>query len=63
MGIFIQQPNYKQSFTKPIRGAPGAPGTGFDLTPDGNYGMVNKKLTNVAEGTASSDDDRQFRYE
>ena len=42
MGIFNQQPNYKQSFTKPIRGAPGAPGIGFNLTADGNYDMVNK---------------------
>ena len=31
------------------------PGVGFNLTSDGNYDMVNKKLTNVAEGTASSD--------
>ena len=28
---------------------------GFNLTTDGNYDMVNKKLTNVGEGTASSD--------
>ena len=55
MGIFNQQPNYKQSLTKGIRGAPGAPGIGFNLTADGNYDMVNKKLENVAEGTASSD--------
>ena len=31
------------------------PGVGFNLTTDGNYDMVNIKLTNVAEGTASSD--------
>ena len=36
-------------------GAPGAPGIGFNLTADGNCDMVNKKLTNVAEGTTSSD--------
>ena len=49
MGIFNQQPNYKQSFTKVIRGAPGI---GFNLTSDGNYDMLNKKPTNVSEGTA-----------
>ena len=35
--------------------APGSPGIGFNLTSDGNYDMVNKKLANVAEGTASRD--------
>ena len=79
MGIFNQQPNYNQSYTKgkrgiigpqgppgpqgpagvagPIgpRGATGASGTGFNLTSDGNYDMTNKKLTNMARGTASSD--------
>ena len=73
MGIFNQQPNYNQSFTKGKRGttgppgppgatgprgatgAHGAPGTGFNHTADGNYDMVNKKLTNMAEGTAYSD--------
>ena len=67
MGIFHQQPNYNQSFTKGKRGitgpqGPPAPlcpagtsGTGFNLTSDGNYDMVNKKLANMAEGTASSD--------
>ena len=37
------------------RGATGASGTGLNLTSDGNYNMVNKKLTSVAERTASSD--------
>ena len=37
------------------QGVQGRPGVGFNLTSDGNYDMVNKKLTNVAEGTASSD--------
>ena len=55
MGIFNQQPNYNQPSGKPIRGAPGAPGIGFNLTSDGNYDMTNKKLTNMARGTASSD--------
>ena len=91
MGIFNQQPNYNQSYTKGKRGitgpqgppgppgpsgaqgnqgpkgdqgatgptgpkgATGASGTGFNLTSDGNYDMTNKKLTNMARGTASSD--------
>ena len=79
MGIFNQQPNYNQSFTKGKRGPPGPPGptsaagptgptgptnvrgptgasgTGVNLTLDGNYDMVNKKLANMAEGTASTD--------
>lgn len=37
------------------QGVQGRPGVGFTLTSDGNYDMVNKKLANVAEGTASSD--------
>ena len=79
MGIFNQQPNYNQSYTKgkrsiigpqgppgpqgpagvagPIgpRGATCASGTGFNLTSDGNYDMTDKKLSNMAKGTASSD--------
>ena len=39
MKIFNQQPNYKQSFAKGIRGAPGI---AFNLTSDGNYDMTNK---------------------
>ena len=37
------------------QGERGRPGVGFNLTLDGNYDMVNKKLANVGEGTASSD--------
>ena len=37
------------------QGERGKPGVGFNLTTDGNYDMVNKKLVNVAEGTARSD--------
>ena len=29
-------------------------GIGFNHTADGNYDMINKRLTNMAEGTASS---------
>ena len=37
------------------QGGRGAPGVGFNLTADGNYDMVNKKLENVAEGTNPTD--------
>ena len=62
MGIFNQQPNYNQSYTKGKRaitgpqGPPGPPGptgpagTGFNLTADGNYDMTSKNLTNMAKG-------------
>lgn len=36
----------KHPFAKGIQGAPGV---GFHLTSDGNYDMVKKKLTNVAD--------------
>ena len=100
MGIFNQQPNYNQSYSKEKRGitdpqgppgppgaasaqgnqgskgdqgiqgpkgdqgatgptgpkgATGASGTGFNLTSDGNYDMTDKKLSNMAKETASSD--------
>ena len=37
------------------QGETGRPGVGFNLTSDGKYDTVNKKLAKVAEGTASSD--------
>ena len=40
------------------KGATGASGTGFNLTSYGNYYMTDKKLTNMAKGTASNDDVR-----
>ena len=61
MGIFNQQPNYNQLFTKGKQGItgpqgpPGPPGPGFNLTSDGSYNIANIKLTSVAKGTASSD--------
>ena len=85
MGIFNQQPNYNQSYSKGKRsitgpqgppgpagptgaqgipgprgptgptGPAGASGTGLNLISVGNYNMSNKKLTNMAKGTASND--------
>ena len=51
MGIFNTH-SCGQPFAK---GAQGAPGVGFSLTADGNYDVLNKKLTNLADGTNPSD--------
>ena len=51
MGIFNEQSSGQQ-FAKGIQGAPGV---GFNLTADGNYNMVNKKLTNVGSPTSNAD--------
>lgn len=51
MGIFYEH-STNQPFSKGIQGAPGV---GFNLTADGNYDMVRKKLTNVADGTNPND--------
>ena len=37
------------------RGATDASGSGFNITSDGNYNASNKKLTNMAKGTAFND--------
>ena len=50
MGIFNEHSD--NSFAKGIQGAPGV---GFNLTSDGNYDMVNKKLRNVGEPSANTD--------
>ena len=51
MGIFNEQ-----SFDHPFaKGIQGAPGVGFNLTADGNYDMVGKKLTNLGDGVSPSD--------
>ena len=51
MGIFNEQSN-NHPFA---RGFQGAPGVGFNLTADGNYDMVGKKLTNLGDGVSPSD--------
>ena len=38
-----------------MRGLQGAPGVGFNLTKDGNYDMLNKKLKNLGEGVETTD--------
>ena len=38
-----------------LPGLRGPPGIGYKLTPDGNYNMDNKKLTNLKEGTDNND--------
>ena len=37
------------------QGERGRPGVGFNLTSDGNYNMLDKKLANVGEGTNPAD--------
>ena len=55
MGIFNQHSNNQPQQQGFLRGLQGSPGVGFNLTKDGNYDMLNKKLTNVGEGVESSD--------
>ena len=52
MGIFNEHSSNQHQFAKRIQGAPGV---GFNLTSDGNYDMVSKKLTNVADVTDPND--------
>lgn len=51
MGIFNEH-STGQQFAK---GVQGASGVGFNLTADGNYDMVNEKLTNVGSPTSNAD--------
>ena len=50
MGIFNEHSD--NTFAKGIQGAPGV---GFNLTSDGNYDMVNKKLRNVGAPSVNTD--------
>ena len=52
MGIFNEHSSNHYQFAKGIQGAPGV---GFNLTADGNYDMVGKKLTNVGKPTSDND--------
>ena len=52
MGIFNEHSSNQYQFAKGIQGAPGV---GFNLTADGNYDMVGKKLTNVGNPTDDKD--------
>ena len=51
MGIFNEHSSGQQY----ARGIQGAPEGGFNLTADGNYDMVSKKLTNVGAPTSNTD--------
>ena len=55
MGIFNEHSSNQQIKDHFIRGIQGAPGVGFNLTADGNYDMVNKKLTNVGNPVSNTD--------
>lgn len=52
MRIFNEHSNNQHPFAKGIQGAPGV---AFNVTPDGNYYITKKKLTNVADGTDPPD--------
>ena len=52
MGIFNEHSSRQHQFAK---GVQGAPGVGFNLTSDGNYDMVGKKLTNVGNPSSNTD--------
>ena len=52
MGIFNEHSSNHYQFAK---GVQGAPGIGFNLTADGNYDMVGKKLANVGAPTSDTD--------
>ena len=51
MGIFNEH-SLNNTFAKGIEGAPGV---GFNLTSDGDYDMVNKKLRNVGAPSVNTD--------
>ena len=61
MGIFNQHSDNQpqQGF---LRGLQGSPGVGFNLTKDGNYDILNKKLKNVGEGVESSDASQSINW-
>ena len=52
MGIFNEHSSDQHPFA---RGIQGAPGVGFNLTADGNYDMVGKKLKNVGAPVSDTD--------
>ena len=55
MGIFNEHSSNQQIKDHFMRGLQGAPGVGFNLTTDGNYDMVGKKLRNVGNPTSNTD--------
>ena len=50
MGVFNEHSDKHSG-----KGIQGAPGVGFSLTADGNYDMINRKLTNVGAPTSNTD--------
>ena len=55
MGIFNEHSPNQQIKDHFIRGLQGAPGVGFNLTANGNYDMVGKKLTNLGAPASNTD--------
>ena len=54
MGIFNER-STSHTYTCGLPGLRGPPGIGYELTPDGNYNMENKKLTNLKPGQNDND--------
>ena len=52
MGVFNEHSSNYHPF---VKGLQGAPGVGFNLTSDGNYDMVGKKLKNVGNPVSNAD--------
>ena len=52
MGVFNEHSSNYHPF---VKGLQGAPGVGFNLTADGNYDMVGKKLKNVGNPVSNAD--------
>ena len=53
MGIFNEHSSNQRPFARGLQRGP--PGVGFNLTSDGNYDMLGKKLTNVGIPTSKKD--------
>jgi len=55
MGVSNGQLQSQSDSGKGEKGDPGLPGTGFNLTDDGNFDLDGKRLTDVAEPKDNSD--------
>ena len=54
MGIFNEH-STSNTCTRGLPGIRGPPGIGYKLTPNGNYDLENKKLSNLKPGQNDND--------